>query len=549
MNAPLLAGFVAVAALLPPTGDPSGPHRGRRPARGETVRRVRLQSAAATTGDTPPGMSLIQNGSFRMGVPMAKALELAAGDNGPRAEQIVAMAPDHLVLVDAFFLDRFEVTNAQYDRWLRLSEQPVSDAVLDFDFGGRGGDKPTRGLPAGREELPVRGVTFDEASRCARWLGKRLPTEPEWEFAARRGRAESSYYPWGDGWSAWQRGRCADYDAATKQPGPPRTFRPGTFKDDVAADGIFDLCGNVAEWTSSRFVAYPGFAAPTVKDRFGRRVVQPPFDRDACVVRGGCSNGDGVSNNVVARTGQRPAASAEYLGFRAAVSFLPGLDALRAAVDELVLAHVGLRQAIDLGSSSIGAETVWVGDEESGVLDGSSTLAFARLHRIAGLYATVREESVGRPVVVGILALDVPALSPQIRPGSYLVAFKARGRTREQERQISDLRRHKSPAQGSGRSDRAAEEGEPTGLLSIPPDVDALVFLNRRGEFCGFVPTTVSESALFATRLAVERDAADASRDHVRVTFGAQTANRSLQPQFVLDLAFAAGVFEPTAAR
>jgi hypothetical protein len=94
-----------------------------------------------------------------------------------------------------------------------------------------------------------------------------------------------------------------------------------------------------------------------------------------------------------------------------------------------------------------------------------------------------------------------------------------------------------------------------TGILTVPPDVDALIFENRRGEFAGFVPAHLGDSALFATRLAVERAEGGepnareqkVERDTVKFTFGVKTDNGGLQPQFELALAFEAGTFEPTA--
>ena len=95
-----------------------------------------------------------------------------------------------------------------------------------------------------------------------------------------------------------------------------------------------------------------------------------------------------------------------------------------------------------------------------------------------------------------------------------------------------------------GRTDVSAEDEKPRGLLSIPATVDALVFSNRRGEFCGWTPANLTEEgALFASRLAVEH----AEGDRVTVTFGIKTGNRTKQPQFAPSFQFPSGTFEPTA--
>ncbi len=393
MHASVVVALASALAAAPLRDDPRGrrvpPNRG---ARAAIVRVVRLHTAGATSGDVPPGMVPIPAGSFRMGIAMQDALALAAGDNARWADDIVAMAPPHLEIVDAFFLDRFEVTNEQYARWLAASEREPSDfwkSIYRPEID-KGAPKPATPPPADEGQRPTRAITYDEARECARWLGKRVPTEVEWEYAARRGRSEQSFYPWGEGWAAWSPSRCAGYDVATRVPGPARTFAGGSFKDDVSVDGVFDLCGNVSEWTSSPFLAYPGFAPQNVKDRFGKRVTKTEFGSELRAVRGGCMLGNAVSNNLVYRVGQAPGSAAEAIGFRGATSFVPGLDGLRDAVEKLAPTSSRLRDSIDLGSSSIAAEVVYVGDDRSGLAEGARSIAFARVKSLLGLFEDVR---------------------------------------------------------------------------------------------------------------------------------------------------------------
>lgn len=543
--------LLAGAPLLTPNDWKPRRDAAGRPQRRDVVRVVRQHEAGTTTGDAPPGMVLIPSGSFRMGAPMADALALAAGDNSRWAAEIVAMAPDHLVVVEALFLDRFEVTVEQHGRWMRTLESP--DPRQLTSSGASRLAPPTAAAPSPAEmKLPVREIDWNEARACARWLGKRLPTEEEWEFAARRGRPERAFYPWGEGWKAWDPARCACFDSATRKPGPPQLFAGGSFKEDVSADGLFDLCGNVAEWTSSRFAAYPGFAAPLVKDRLGSRTANPQFGSGLRTIRGGSSFGNGVSNNLLHRVGAEPTTRIEGVGFRCAASITPGLDALRDALDELAPSTPGLRDALDLSGSSLAAQVVWFGDAESGLGEGANGVAFARVKALHGLFVTVRSQALLHPALVGILTLAQPSLDPPLPAGSYAVRFRTRGRTKEQEEAIERIRHHRAPAPTLGPPDRSAEELRPTGILAIPADVDALIFENRRGECAGFVPVHVGDSALFATRLTVERSAKgataeDGERDLVKFTFGVKTDNGGLQPQFELPLAFAAGSFEPTA--
>jgi formylglycine-generating enzyme required for sulfatase activity len=166
--------------------------------------------------------------------------------------------PAHRVYLDAYELDRYEVTNAQYRRFLLAT-------------GGR----PPRywaGLayPAGQADYPVVGVSWDDADAYCRWAGKRLPTEAEWENAC-RGTA-GRVYPWGDRWepgranvaAKGQRPDAAGQNAAgeavweatwarlTLPPGSAGpTLRPvGSHPDGASPYGILDMAGNASEWVA-----------------------------------------------------------------------------------------------------------------------------------------------------------------------------------------------------------------------------------------------------------------------------------------------------------
>ncbi len=91
--------------------------------------------------------------------------------------------------------------------------------------------------PAGQEEHPVTWVDLDDARAYAAWAGRRLPTEAEWQHAAQG--PDAWRYPWGDGWDP---ARCS---------GGPGTRPVRAFPGGRSAFGIWDLCGNVWEWTES----------------------------------------------------------------------------------------------------------------------------------------------------------------------------------------------------------------------------------------------------------------------------------------------------------
>jgi len=160
-------------------------------------------------GDAPPGMILIPAGKFIMGV------------NGASPDE----RPQREVFVDAFYIDQNEVTNAEYK------------AVF-----------PEHRFPKGQEQFPVTSISFDLATVYAQRVGKRLPTEAEWEKAARG--TDAREYPWGmDFHEEW----CHSSNAKMDSP-----IRVGQFRMGASPYGCLDMAGNVYEWTSDWYQAYPG---------------------------------------------------------------------------------------------------------------------------------------------------------------------------------------------------------------------------------------------------------------------------------------------------
>ena len=118
----------------------------------------------------------------------------------------------------------------------------------------------------GRESHPMNCVSFDEAQRYCAWAGRRLPTEPEWELAARG--TDGRPFPWGSESPSRTRVNACGPDCARKQnqdvigqrinfdDGWEATSQVGAFVEGASPYGAFDMAGNVAEWTSSSFCPY-----------------------------------------------------------------------------------------------------------------------------------------------------------------------------------------------------------------------------------------------------------------------------------------------------
>ena len=131
-----------------------------------------------------------------------------------------------------FYIDKFEVTNGQYKEFCDKTKRPYPVGMLGAEFF------------LNNPDVPVVAVTWDDAAAYARWAGKRLPTEEEWEKAAswdpnRRGKRE---WPWGND---------PDENKANLARGNPVLAPVGAYAGDVSAYGVHDLGGNVGEWVDS----------------------------------------------------------------------------------------------------------------------------------------------------------------------------------------------------------------------------------------------------------------------------------------------------------
>lgn len=174
--------------------------------------------------EPPGGMVYVTGGEFLMG-----------RDDGGEYER-----PQHQAAVSPFFIDRFEVTCEEYKKFID-------------ETGHRFPSEWSRGnYPSAWARRPVTGVDWDDVNAYAKWAGKRLPTEQEWEFAARG--ADSRLYPWGNEWKA----KAANADTASHK----HVDRVGVHSAGPSPFGAHDMAGNVWEWTASDLAAYPGGALP-----------------------------------------------------------------------------------------------------------------------------------------------------------------------------------------------------------------------------------------------------------------------------------------------
>jgi formylglycine-generating enzyme required for sulfatase activity len=145
--------------------------------------------------------------------------------------------PEHKVHLDAFYIDEKEVTNRQYKKFIDATQFPELPGHWEEGI-----------YPEGQKDLPVTNVTWREALTYALWAGKRLPTEAQWEKAARG--TNGRLFPWGD---EYQKGW-----ANVGVDGAKALSSGGSFPKDLSPFHVFDMAGNVMEWTASWYQPYPG---------------------------------------------------------------------------------------------------------------------------------------------------------------------------------------------------------------------------------------------------------------------------------------------------
>ena len=235
--------------------------------------------------DTPDGMIAFSAATFTIGCD-------ASAPAGCDADAM----PPHAVSLSAFALDRTEVTQARYQQCIAAGRCTPPRCAF---------------APATTPQLPVACVTWAQADAFCRFAGGRLPTEAQWEAAARG--LEGHTYPWGeqapDCVRAQYSGCGLSTDMSSEQGTTPLPV--GTHPLGATAMGVEDLAGNVAEWVADWYDPNAYSAAPA-HDPAG------PASGSGRVVRGGSFLGSVASLRGYVRSVYPPDGSDESLGFRCA---------------------------------------------------------------------------------------------------------------------------------------------------------------------------------------------------------------------------------------
>jgi len=249
------------------------------------------------TGADGGQMVLIPAGGFQMG-----------SNDGMRNEK-----PVHIVYLDAFYIDKYEVTNAQYRQFVRATGHKEPEGNVYEAGKRRRAFKPWADKRFNGGNQPVVCVSWEDAKAYCKWAGKRLPTEAEWEKAA-RGALVGKKYPWGDkrpdgmkcNFANTSNNSEENISDAYKYVAPVGSFAPNGY-------GLYEMAGNVSEWCADWFD--PGYYTFSPKQN-----PTGPDSGQERILRGGSWIFDYYSTGVACRDAANPLSASTFTGFRCAQS-------------------------------------------------------------------------------------------------------------------------------------------------------------------------------------------------------------------------------------
>jgi len=201
-------------------------------------------------------------------------------------------APEYIESVEKFYIDAYEVTNAEYEKF-------TYDTKREVPYHWSNGK-----VPKNKKNHPVIYVNWYDAEGYCKWEGKRLPTEQEWEKAARG--ESGNIYPWGNTWTIDKSNH--PYKGSTG------TEPVGSYPNGTSPYGLYDMSGNVWEWVDSFYLPHPG-----------NNINRGEYGKDKRVLKGGSwfdclSYGCGLSAPTFNRSFFTPEVRNNSFGFRCAKS-------------------------------------------------------------------------------------------------------------------------------------------------------------------------------------------------------------------------------------
>jgi len=416
---------------------------------------------------SPPGLVLVKGGKTKIGTTVEDVEKMVLAKEELR-NAVASETPQHTLAVEDFLLMPTEVTNEQYAEFVKATKAkpPRSWGIKALQAGqaafleeqgklkqeAKAAGKPFENktfdaekwwnenwkdaaweIPTSEFGHPVVFVNYADAQAYARWAGLRLMTELEFQ---RAGRGDSaSPYPWGDTWD--DKKYCHSLHIGKDVPAAVGSYPDG------AVNGLYDLAGNVWEWTSSPFNAFPGYKA--LKFKAQKRVIEclAPFDPDQRVTLSGSFQMDKLGVRLTTRRPTDRDQATNALGFRCAASATSeakqsGYDMARFAIERTLKLSVLDGKSELLPERAIALRRWNTGEGKVklagyALITGYEQVLACPVESVKALTPSDVAAATQKdgPLVLGFVDVPRPLKLPEVDAGTYFVAWRGAGKLEE----------------------------------------------------------------------------------------------------------------------
>ena len=502
----------------------------------------------------PPGLVRLKKGNVTVGTDPKDVAKFFEDGRTKLVRVLDGETPEQRIKLEEFYIGAFEVTNEQYMVFVRetgrrppehFAEDDIRAAMDAFnaeefekskaakeageaDYTRKSWDQPRQtawwrenwqetdwGLPKGKEDHPVVYVSFDDARAYAEWAGLRLPTEPEWVYAARG--TSTDLFPWGDDWEAKDRAQTLEIRSARTEP-------VGSLPKGASKSGVFDLAGGVWEWTSSPYLPFDDFKPNTYElplpgGRTEERKEEPKFSGAERVLKGGSREIPLVAGRAAFRQGCIVNQTTAAIGFRVASSGTPAVDKADALWRNVIRPSAARKGDSKLDTSEVVGIDRWatstpVGKRPDGyaVIEKHESISFIPRGNLDLRHGSELDgASRVWPVTIGAFHTDIPMVEPALPPGTYLVAYRAKGKfeiggEEEEEDEAADGEEEAEAEEEAKADDEVVDEAmltpEERLMAKVNTKADLLVFIDAvTGEYADSIEIKSLESDKKASKV------------------------------------------------